>query len=90
MGIINSIFHIIESILSQEELPDFYEENLDNIAAVLTFVMETEFPRLQKQPIELVKARGKAVRVVHLYQFKFSEYFQKWQGFFFEKIWGMV
>jgi hypothetical protein len=27
-GVMNSIFHIIESILSQEELPDFYETNL--------------------------------------------------------------
>jgi len=28
VSILNSILHIIESILSQEELPDFYEESL--------------------------------------------------------------
>jgi archaellum biogenesis protein FlaJ (TadC family) len=27
-SVMNSVLHIIESILSQEELPDFYEENL--------------------------------------------------------------
>jgi len=26
-----SVLHIFESVLSQEELPDFYEENLENI-----------------------------------------------------------
>lgn len=31
-GILNSVLHIIESFLAQEELPDFYEENLENIA----------------------------------------------------------
>lgn len=30
-GVMNSIFHIYESILGQEELPDFYEENLKTI-----------------------------------------------------------
>jgi hypothetical protein len=31
LSISNSIFHIIESILSQEELPDFYEEQLPSL-----------------------------------------------------------
>lgn len=31
-GILNSALHIIESFLAQEELPDFYEDNLENIA----------------------------------------------------------
>lgn len=31
LGFLNSVLHIIESILSQEELPDFYEENLPQI-----------------------------------------------------------
>jgi vesicle coat complex subunit len=39
LGILNSILHIIESVISQEELPDFYEENLENIAAILSFVL---------------------------------------------------
>ena len=42
--IVNSILHIIESILSQEELPDFYEDNLDQISQVCIFVLETDFP----------------------------------------------
>ena len=46
LGILNSILHIIESILSQEELPDFYEENLENIASILSFFIggEAEYP----------------------------------------------
>ena len=76
LGILNSILHIIESILSQEELPDFYEENLENIAAILSFVLvEAVYPHFQKVPDELVKCRQKAVRLVHIYQFKFNEYF---------------
>jgi hypothetical protein len=39
LSILNSILHIMESILSQEELPDFYEENLENIASILSFVL---------------------------------------------------
>lgn len=46
LSILNSILHIIESILSQEELPDFYEENLENIANILSFVLiEANFPQ---------------------------------------------
>ena len=57
LSIMNSILHIMESILSQEELPDFYEENLDNIASILSFLLEIDFPNLQPQVMELVKCR---------------------------------
>jgi hypothetical protein len=91
LSILSSILHIIESILSQEELPDFYEENLPNITAILQFIIgEADFPLFQKVPIELVKCRQKAVRLVHIYQFKFNEFFQSYTALFFEKIWGMV
>jgi len=59
-------------------LPDFYESNLDNIAGILQFVLEAEFPKLAKQPVELVKARAKVVRLVHIYQFKFNEFFSNY------------
>lgn len=42
-SILNSVFHIIESFLGQEELPDFYEENLPTIANILSFVLELQF-----------------------------------------------
>ena len=57
LSIMNSILHIMESILSQEELPDFYEENLDNIASILSFLLEIDFPNLQPQVMELIKCR---------------------------------
>jgi hypothetical protein len=41
-------------------------------------------------PLELVKCRHKAVRLIHLYQFKFAEYFANFSQFFFQKIWQMV
>ena len=44
LGISNSVLHIIESILSQEELPDFYEENLATITQCCTIILGTEFP----------------------------------------------
>jgi hypothetical protein len=75
LGILNSIFHIIESILSQEELPDFYEEQLGKIAEVMTFILDKDYPKLAKIPEELIKARAKVVRLVHLYTFKFAESF---------------
>jgi hypothetical protein len=59
-------------------LPDFYEENLENIAGILSFVLETDYPKFQKVPEELVKCRAKVVRLVHIYQFKFNEYFSKY------------
>ena len=43
MSIVNSILHIFESILSQEELPDFYEENLPNISQACIYVLEADF-----------------------------------------------
>jgi hypothetical protein len=89
-GILNYILHVIESFLAQEELPDFYEENLEQIAVVLSFVLESDFSGLPKVPIEIVKCRAKVVRVVHIYQFKFSEFFSKYQSYFFGKIWDMV
>ena len=63
------MLHIFESILSQEELPDFYEENLGQISDVLVFVLETDFAQLQtpSDAEKLFKARAKVVRMVQLY-----------------------
>ncbi len=38
----NSVLHIIESILSQEELPDFYEENLEQISQLCIYLLDTD------------------------------------------------
>ena len=43
ISMVNSVLHIYESILSQEELPDFYEENLEQISQVCTFILESDF-----------------------------------------------
>ena len=43
ISIISSVMHIFESILSQEELPDFYEENLAQITQVCVYILETDF-----------------------------------------------
>lgn len=90
LGIMGAIFHIIESILSQEELPDFYEEKLPQISEMLAFVLETNFPKFQRVPDQLIKCRSKVIRVVHLYSFKFGEEFKGYMNFFFEKIWGLI
>ncbi len=57
LSIVNSTMHIFESILSQEELPDFYETNLPEIASIMSFVLEADYPKFQKTPIELIKSR---------------------------------
>ena len=79
VNIVNSTLHIFESILSQEELPDFYEENLEQISQVCTYILDTDFAQIQTLPDQerLYKARAKVVRVVSLYQFKFSEHFKE-------------
>ena len=73
ISMVNSVLHIYESILSQEELPDFYEENLEQISQVCFFILETDYPQLSSSADYemLFKARAKVVRLVHLYQFKF-------------------
>jgi len=43
-GVMNSILHIIESFLSQEELPDFYEEQLPAISNSCLFILSQEYP----------------------------------------------
>ena len=53
-SVINASLHIIESILGQEELPDFYEEQLPTIMEVCTFVVSKQYPTIQ--PPELIKA----------------------------------
>jgi hypothetical protein len=51
--------------------------------------MDTDFPQLQNvsDMEKLFKARAKVVRMVHLYQFKFAEFFEKQADLFFGKIW---
>lgn len=90
LNIINSVMHIIESILSQEELPDFYEDNLETIAQVLSFILDLDYPNQAKVPEELIKCRAKVVRLVHIYTFKFGEHFSKYNEYFFTKIWQMI
>ena len=53
----NSILHIIESILSQEELPDFYEENLPQIMEACFFIVGQDYPQFAKVPEEITVGR---------------------------------
>jgi exportin-2 (importin alpha re-exporter) len=89
-SVINSILHIIESVLSQEELPDFYEENLPQISQVCIFVLGQDYPKFSKVPDEIVKARGKVVSLIYLYSFKFGEYFKQYNDGMFQAIWQLV
>ena len=78
ISISNSVLHIIESILSQEELPDFYEENLEQISQLCFYLLDNDFSQLQtpKEAEMLFKTRAKVVRMAQLYQFKFADYFE--------------
>ncbi len=87
------MLHIIESVLSQEELPDFYEENLEQITQACTFLLANEFPLMQNNSTDreaVFRAKAKVVRLVHLYQFKFGEYFATHADLFFQSIWQVV
>jgi len=88
----NSVLHIIESILSQEELPDFYEVNLPHITQACVEILTFSSPLLNddKKLTALNKARGKVVRLVHLYQSKFQEHFTAYQDVFFQNIWQLA
>ena len=87
------MLHIIESVLSQEELPDFYEDNLEQITQACTFLLANEFPLMQNNSNDreaVFRAKAKVVRLVHLYQFKFGEYFATHADLFFQSIWQVV
>ena len=86
-GVMNSILHIIESILGQEELPDFYEENLQVITDGFLFILNTEYSKFKKVPVEVIKARGKVVSLIYLYSFKFGEHFSKFNDPMFQGVW---
>lgn len=43
-----------------------------------------------KTPAEVVKCKAKAVRVIYIYQFKFSEFTQNYAQWFFQEVWSMV
>ena len=89
-SVMNSILHIIESILSQEELPDYYETNLPSIIQACLFILGQDYPMFQKIPEEIIKARGKVVSLVYLYTFKFGEYFSKYSETMFQAIWTII
>lgn len=89
-SVMNSVLHIIESILSQEELPDFYEENLQTIMGGCQFILNQDYPKFQQVPVEIIKARGKVVSLIHCYNFKFGEYFQAYTDPMFESIWQLI
>ena len=86
-GVMNSILHIIESLISQEELLDSYETNLDSIMNACQFILSQEYPRFAQVPPEIIKARGKVVSLVYLYSFKFSEFFRGHMDPMFQSIW---
>ena len=77
-SVMNSILHVVESILGQEELPDFYEDNLPTIIEGFLFILQADFAKFQKVPKEVIKARGKVVSLTYLYSFKFGEHFGKY------------
>lgn len=89
-GVMNSILHIIESILSQEELPDFYEESLPSIMEACFFIVAQDYPQFAAVPEEVIKARGKVVSLLYLYNFKFSEYFVQFEAQAFQAIWSLI
>lgn len=49
-SVMNSILHIIESIISQEELPDFYEDNCKQIMESCKFILQQDYPKFQQVP----------------------------------------
>ena len=75
----NANLHIIESILGQEELPDFYEDQLPTIMEACRFIVEKEFVNQTSQLTEVTKAKGKVASLLYLYNFKFAEHFEKYQ-----------
>lgn len=89
-SVMNSILHIIESILGQEELPDFYEENLPIISEGFLFILGQDYPSLTKVPTEIIKARGKVVSLIYLYSFKFGEHFNNYKDPMFQAVWQMI
>ena len=44
------------------------------------FIVGQDYPQFAKVPEEIIKARGKVVSLLYLYNFKFSEYFVKFEG----------
>lgn len=38
----------------------------------------------------MIRSRSKVVRLIHIYSFKFQEYFGNYQSGFFQSIWGMI
>lgn len=45
---------------------------------VCSFVLQQDYPKLAKVPEEIIKARGKVVSLIYLYNFKFGEYFRQY------------
>lgn len=89
-GVMNAILHIIESFLSQEQLPDYYEEQLPEITKSCLFILQQEYPHFNQIPEEISKAQGKVVSLVCLYQFKFYEYFKDYTDGMFNGIWSLI
>ena len=89
LGISNSVLHIIESILSKEESPDFFEERFPFKACVEILTFQSPLLSDDTKLAALNKARGKVVRLAH-HQLKFQEHFAAQQDELFKCIWQLV
>lgn len=54
------------------------------------FIIAQDYPQFQQVPDEIIKARGKVVSLICLYNFKFSEYFTKYEQQSFQAIWSLI
>ena len=89
LGISNSVLHIIESILSKEESPDFFKERFPFKACVEILTFQSPLLSDDTKLAALNKARGKVVRLAH-HQLKFQEHFAENQDVLFKHIWQLV
>jgi len=54
------------------------------------FILGKDYPKIAKQPPEIIKARGKVVSLIYLYNFKFGEYFRAYSEPMFLAIWSLI
>jgi exportin-2 (importin alpha re-exporter) len=70
------------SLCSQEELPDFFVENMSFLMGICSYLLDDI-----SKPLTLKKT---VVRLINLYSKNFQEDFEAHSNGFFEKIWNLI
>lgn len=72
LNLINSVIHVVESLMSQEELPDALAEEKDDLIEIYKKMIPYE---VNYDSVYLPKVKSKVIKIINYYSVKFQDDF---------------